>query len=784
MTLLYEQPTAEPLTPEQQLEQDIALVLQTALEHHHKGEFSDAEALYLAILEAKPGHADVSYNLGVLCVQTARPADALPHFELALGAAPQNGQYWIAYVSALVDAGETAAAWLALEIGQKQGLKGPAVDGLVARMTNPDVVIQTFPASSAEKQTPRERHETSINPDFVETSRTADRSKSGIAAGRRVSQQDSSRFTTLYNKGRVAEAIKLARTLTQRFPADGFSWRSLGIALHRLGQYDEAIAPLRKASDLISDDLESRIVLADTLRLRGQHAEAEQECRGIIATNPNHSEAHRILGMALVAQGQAQDGLASARRAVELAPNQGTTHSTLGVLLLEQGFMADAEQSFRHALEADPKDAIAHDNFLFALTHNPKIDTQALLAEHIEFAERHEAPVRALWPRHSNNRTPNRQLKIGLVSGDLFQHAVATYLQPVLEHLSLDNGLSLHVYSNHIREDSYTQALRGFVKTWQQITGMPDEQLAEKIRQDRIDVLIDLSGHTGRNRLLTFARKPAPVQASWIGYPGTTGLNAVDYYLADPFLVASEKQEAQFVEKIAYLPAVAPFQPPAACPPVNYLPALHNGYITFGSFNRINKLHPEVIALWAQLLHSVPNARMVVGGLPTGNVQEMIVDWFAAEGIARARLEFLARANTAAYMQQHHRVDICLDTFPYTGATTTLHALWMGVPTLSIEGDTIPSRGGAQLLAHSGLKEFVAGSKEQFLQKGQYWAANFDALAELRSSLRGRCAQSPVFRPEIIAQGLSRALRTMWERWCAGEPPASIDAWSWQQSSE
>lgn len=783
MTFLYEQPTTEPLTPEQQLEQDIALVLQTALEHHHKGEFDDAEALYRAILEAKPGHADVSYNLGVLCVQTARPADALPHFELALGAAPQNGQYWIAYVSALVDAGETAAAWLALEIGQKQGLKGPAVEGLVARMANPGVVIQTFPAST-DQQTPQEQRETSVNPNSVKTGGAADRSKSGIAAGRRVSQQDSSRFTTLYNKGRVADAIKLARTLTQRFPADGFSWRSLGIALHRLGQYDQAVEPLRKASDLTPDDLESRTVLADTLRLKGQNAEAEQECRGIVAINLAHIEAHRILGMVLVAQGRAQDGLASAGRAVELAPNQSTTHSTLGVLLLEQGFMAEAEQCFRRALQADPKDAIAHDNFLFALTHNPKIDTQTLLAEHVEFAERHEAPVRALWPRHSNNRTPTRQLKIGLVSGDLFQHAVATYLQPVLEHLSRDDSLSLHVYSNHLREDTYTQTLRGLVKTWQQIPGISDEQLAAKIHQDRVDILIDLSGHTGRNRLLTFARKPAPVQASWIGYPGTTGLSAVDYYLADPFLVAGENQEAQFVEKIAYLPAVAPFQPPTACPPVNYLPALHNGYITFGSFNRINKLHPEVIALWAQLLHSVPNARMVVGGLPTGNAQEMIVDWFAAEGIERARLEFLPRCNTAAYMQQHHRVDICLDTFPYTGATTTLHALWMGVPTLSIEGHTIPSRGGAQLLAHSGLKEFVADGKEQFLQKGQYWAANFEALAELRLGMRERCAQSPVFRPEIIAQGLSRALRTMWERWCAGEPPAPVDAWSWQKSAQ
>lgn len=782
MTLLHEQPTAEPLTPEQQFEQDIALVLQTALDHHHKGEFDDAEALYQAILEAKPEHPDVNYNLGVLRVQTARPADALPHFELALGLAPQNGRYWIAYISALVDVGETAAAWLALEMGQQQGLKGPAVDGLIVRMTNPDVALQTFtvPVDTA---TPQVDAQLADETEVAAVDDAADSGTSGIAAGRRASQQDASRFTSLYNKGRTAEAVKLARTLTQRFPADGFTWRWLGIGLHRQGKYDEAIAPLRKAAELIPDELESRTLLADTLRLLGRHAEAERECRAIIAINPSHADGHRILGMVLVPQGRIDAALASGRRATELAPNQGSVHSSLGVLLLEQGFVSEAEQCFRRALEVDPKDAIAHDNFLFALTHNPEIDRHTLLAEHVKFAERHEAPVRALWPRHSNNRTPTRQLKIGLVSGDLFLHAVASYLLPILEHLSHDAGLSLHVYNNHVMEDDQTRSLRGFADQWHQITGIPEAQLADRIREDRIDILIDLSGHTGRNRLLTFARKPAPVQASWIGYPGTTGLSAMDYYLADPFLIAGEEHEAQFTEKIAYLPAVAPFKPPVACPPVNYLPALHNGFITFGSFNRINKLHREVINLWAQLLRALPTARMVIGGLPAGDGQQMIAGWFAAEGIARERLELLPRSGTSAYMQQHHRVDICLDTFPYTGATTTLHALWMGVPTISIEGHTIPSRGGAQLLAHNGLQAFVASSKEEFLQKGLYWADHFDELAELRAGMRARCSLSPVFRPEVIAEGLSRALRTMWQRWCAGEAPAAIDASSWQHVS-
>ena len=234
MTLLYEQPPAEPLTPEQQLEQDIALVLQTALDHHHKGEFEDAEALYRAILDAKPQHADALYDLGVLLGQTGRPQSAVPVFELALGQQPHNGQYWAAYISALIDACESAAAWLALEMGQKQGLKGPAVDGLIVRMANPGKVIATLPVAVQNSQT---SGSAAVETDPGAANTAAETSRSTIASGRRVSQQETTRFTSLYNKGQIADAVKLARTLTQRFPADGNAWRWLEPLSHVLKRF-------------------------------------------------------------------------------------------------------------------------------------------------------------------------------------------------------------------------------------------------------------------------------------------------------------------------------------------------------------------------------------------------------------------------------------------------------------------------------------------------------------------------------------------------------------------
>ncbi len=772
MTLLYEQPTAEPLTPDQQLEHDIALVLQTALEHHHKGEFDDAEALYKAILEAKPHHADVLYNLGVLLGQTDRPADALPHFELILGLQPHNGQYWAAYVSALIDAGETAGAWLALEMGQKQGLKGPAVDGLIVRMSNPGKVIATIPVPAA---TPPTQDAAAAATNAQTAHDTTETARPTIASGRRISQQETTRFTSLYNKGHIAEAVKLARSFTQRFPADGNAWRWLGIALHRLGRYDEALIPLRKTAEMLPEELESRTVLADTLRLKGMHSDAEQVCRAIIAINPEYAEAQRIYGMSLVYQGRVAEGLAAARRAIELSPHDSSLYSTLGVLQLDLGLLADAEQNFRVALEKDPKNAIAADNFLFSLTHNPEIGHDVLFAEHLKFAQQHEAPVRSQWPRHVNKRVPTRKLKIGLVSGDLFRHAVSSYLLPIMEHLAKDPSVSLHVYNNHIAEDDYTGLLRDCADEWHQITGMPDAQLANKIRDERIDILFDLSGHTGRNRLLTFARKPAPIQVSWLGYPATTGLSAMDYYLVDRFGVPFGPAERMFSEKIVHLPANAPFLPEQSAPPVNILPAMHNGYVTFGSFNRLNKLRPDVIALWAELLHAQPSSRMLLGAIATDEDEQTLMDWFARAGIDRERLMFRRRSSIPVYLQQHFHVDICLDTFPYTGSTTVLNSLWMGVPTLTIAGDTLPSRAGTTWMSHVELQDFLAADKADFVAKGVALSSDIAALAQLRTGLRERCMASAAFRPDVVAAGVSRALRIMWQRWCDGQPVTAFE---------
>ena len=260
-----------------------------------------------------------------------------------------------------------------------------------------------------------------------------------------------------------------------------------------------------------------------------------------------------------------------------------------------------------------------------------------------------------------------------------------------------------------------------------------------------------------------------------MGYPGTTGLRAMDYYFADRHFLPDEEFGAQFTEKLVLLPASAPFLPEDTAPPVNALPALTNGFITFGSFNRLSKLRPAVIAMWSRLLNALPDARMVIGGMPPEGEYEELVALFAAQGVARDRLEFHTRCGTSAYLALHHRVDICLDAFPYAGGTTTAHALWMGVPTLTYAGATPAARQGAAFLGHTGLSDFIARDAAEFQRMGLYWAGNPAELARLRADLRDRCDQSTFHHPEIIAAGLERALRTMWRRWCAGLPPMAFE---------
>lgn len=616
---------------------------------------------------------------------------------------------------------------------------------------------------------------------------------------------------TLRQLGQSELAAECYRGVLEIKPDFAEAHNNLGSVLKDLGQLEDAAASYRRALQIKPDFAEAHNNQGYILQVLGQPDAALASCRRALEIKPDFAEAYNNLGIAQYDLGDSGAAMASYRRALELKPDYAEAHFNLGNIQKELGKMGDAFVSYRQAVRLKPdiadaynymgsvlqyfgqiEDAVdgyrqalhikpdlaeAYSNLLFCLSHSEAVDAQTLFAEHCRFGEQFEAPLRASWPQHGNSRDPARTLRVGFVSGDLRNHAVAYFIEPLLAHLSGYPQLSLHAYYNHSLEDAFTRRLKGYFAHWHSAVRQNDDALAEQIRSDGIDILIDLSGHTGKNRLMTFARKPAPIQAkSWIGYPGTTGLHAMDYYLADHLLLPLGEFDGQFTEKIVRLPAIAPFMPSKDAPPVNALPSLSNGYLTFGSFNRRDKITRSVIALWAQLLRALPDARMLLGAMNKDGNYTTLIDWFAQEGITRERLDFHVLSDMQTYLALHHQVDICLDTFPYTGGTTTLNALWMGVPTLTLSGNTAAGLQGAAILGHAGLEAFVARDAAGFVQKGLSWAGDLATLSGLRTRLRERFAQSVMGQPALIAAGLEHALRIMWQRWCEGLSPTPIDA--------
>lgn len=617
------------------------------------------------------------------------------------------------------------------------------------------------------------------------------------------------RGNLLVKMGDANSALAAYTTALSCDPEYAAALFNLGNTHYQLGQYDKALVFFRQAIAKKPDFADAEVSMGCVHEDLGQFDEAIASYRRALKIKPDYAEVHRNLGNllknlrrfeeALVSLKQAENikadaetcgslgnihaelreyekAIAYQRRAIAIDPGSAIAHNNLGNLLKDMGQLEEAEACFRKSFELAPENDEAFSNLLFCLGHKPNIAPEELFDEHRKFGEHYETAFTPPSLHQPDAHDFGRRLKIGFVSGDFFHHAVASFFEPILAHLAKKTAFELHGYHNRSIEDHVTGRIRSHFSAWHPIAGLPDAEVANRIRRDKIDILIDLSGHTGLNRLLCFARKPAPIQASWMGYPGTTGLRAMDYYLGDRFLLPPGKFDAFFTEKLVYLPANAPFLPYKEAPAVNPLPALNNKHVTFGSFNRPGKLSPPVIALWSRLLHALPNARLLLGAMQEDGSSNYLLDWFDRNGIPSERLQCFQRSDVKTYLSLHHEVDLCLDTFPYSGGTTTLQAMWMGVPTITWAMNTVPSMQSATWLGHLELKGFAAESEEMFINIGTYWSEHTAELAEVRAGLRDRLQQSVLLQPEIIANGLEQALLIMWKRWCSNLPPDTIDA--------
>jgi predicted O-linked N-acetylglucosamine transferase (SPINDLY family) len=404
---------------------------------------------------------------------------------------------------------------------------------------------------------------------------------------------------------------------------------------------------------------------------------------------------------------------------------------------------------------------------VLSLNYLPAISPELVHAAHLGYGERFEGPLRGSWPVHANGCNPERRLKIGYVSADLRQHSVAFFMEPVLAHHD-KTQVEVFCYYNDVRQDAVTERLKGHVDHWRPCKHLDDAALAAQVQADGIDVLVDLSGHTARNRLPVFGRKPAPVQVTYLGYPATTGLKAMDWRLVtaatDP-----EGTERWHSERLYRLPrSLWCYRPAADSPAVEaVLPAVRKGYVTFGSLNNLAKLSEATIRSWSLILKGVEGAKLALSNLPEGRAREYLRERFAAEGIGPERLELHGKLPQGAYYALLNEIDIALDPYPYNGTTTTCQSLWMGIAVVSLIGETSVSRAGYALLKAINLEALAGRDEEEYRQIAIDLASDLSRLSALRSSLRARMEGS-VLRDEAgFTRDLEGAYRAMWRAWCA-----------------
>lgn len=578
------------------------------------------------------------------------------------------------------------------------------------------------------------------------------------------------RGNALGNLERLEDARLAYEAALKLNPALLDGYVRLALVLSRLERYEDIVPLLGRAIEQGPGLADAHQSLGYALRKLRRYDDAVGAYRRAVELRPEDAQLYTDLGVALKEAGQYEGALAALRRALELRPDFESALSWMGGTLLDMGYVAEASETYRRGLVLNPDAFYLDSALLLSLNYQSDTTPAALLDAARAFGER-AASKAVPFTRHANVPDPERRLRIGLVSGDLGDHPVGFFLRGVLERLD-PNRLEMFVYETAERKGALNEFFRHSVSHWldaKEVTKLDDEALAKQIRADDIDILLDLSGHTSQSRLPVFAWKPAPVQVSWLGYLGTTGLDMMDYVLADGWALPVG-EEVQFTETPWRLPETyICFSPPEVQVGCNAVPALDKGYVTFGCFNNLNKVSDRVVSCWAKLLHVVPDARLYLKTRTLGapEVRERLLASFQRCGVAAERLILDGQfANHEAHFRAYHQVDIALDPFPYPGITTTVEALWMGVPVLTMKGDRFISHQGETILHNVGLPEWIAAGEDDYVAKAAAFAHDTQALAALRQGLRERLLASPFCDAPRFARNLEAAFRGMWREWC------------------
>lgn len=712
----------------------VAEVFSQALRLHQSGQLAEAERLYTIILQNQPDHSDGLHLAGLLAYQTGRNALAVTLIRKAVAQQSESPLYNANFATVLKASGNLSEAERfsrrAIALMPESAASYFNLSNTLAGRGQHDEALAGY----------RRTH--LIDPAFNEA-----RFKEG---------------TVLAQLGRPGEAVAVLADGLRRQPDSLMFLYQMAVVLWNAGRPEESIAAYRRALAVAPDNGRAWADLGNALMRQGRGGEALQAYRRAMRLMPTDAAVANDGGLLYLRHFALATARDVFRRAIASDPANPLPYNNLSASARNQGHQQEAMVLLRRASALVPGDDKVYGNMLLTMLYQPDADHERIRDAHIEWASR-RAPAEPA-PPFAASRDGERRLRIGYVSPDFRNHAAAFYLRPLLEAHDRSR-FDLVCYAEVANPDGVTETFRALADGWVDTTALSDQAMAERVRADGIDVLVDLAGHTANNRLRAFALRAAPVQVTWFGYGCTTGLPTMDYFLTDHWMVP-EGTEHLYVERVWRLPEVMRcYAPPDDAPAVGPLPALGTRRITFASLNSFFKVTPVVVELWARVLRRVPDSTLLV---VSQNPAEDIERRFAAHGIGRERLRIVTgHLSMAGFMELHNQIDVALDPFPHTGATTTFHSLWMGVPVVTLKGPHSTQRGSSGILEPLGLSELAADSLDGYLDVAVRLAADIDRLAALRQVLRGRLADSTFLQPRRLVSQLEDAYRAMWRRYCS-----------------
>jgi len=745
--------------------------LQLAVQHHQAGDLQQALTIYQKILQVEPNHSDALHLSGLVAYQSKNYHEALELIQKAIHVNAAEANFHNSLGSVLQKLGD-------LEKSAECFQKALTLQPQEARFHyNLGVVLKlqgaTAPALVSFQQA------LTLNPNYAEAlnglahllreqgqfTKAIEYLQQALNLQPRFAEAHNNLGMVFFEQDKLEEATRCYQLAISINPNFAEFHNNLGNVLKQQGKLTEAMNCYQHALMLSPQLPELHYNLGSVWLTKNQWSQAIACFQQALDLNPNYAEAYNNLGIAFWNQSKLSEAIASYQHALVLRPQWAQAYNNLANALKDRGLIHEAIAAYQKALEIAPTDVIIHSNFLYALNFSTNYDAAAIFAAHQQFGQRHAASASQ---RHLNDTQISRRLKIGYLSADFRRHPVAYFIEPILaNHHS--QQFEIYCYYNSLQFDEITHRLQQKVAHFRSCVQLSDEALAEQIRQDQIDILVDLSGHIADHRILVLASKPAPIQVTYLGYPNTTGLTAIDYHLTDSYIDPEGLTESFHSEVPVRLPgSYYCYRPPLESPVVNELPALRNGYVTFGSLNSYAKLNPETLARWAEILRALPNSKLVMmtQSLEDSLTRQALEQHFKSLGISSSRLQLGSTPSPEETLKVYHQIDIALDTYPFNGATTTCEALWMGVPVVTLVGQTHVARVGLSLLATVGLLELITRTPQEYVSTCLKLAKNLTALQELRANLRSQMQSSLLMDAPVFTRQLETIYRRMWINWC------------------